>query len=215
MLQRTIFFWAIFVLAACQDIQKNPPLSGSPVSPSRHKFPRQILEKRNSSAVGCTLLNPDTSVAGIRLRDAASARRVIVKTDRMDESDQYHFYSFGQNEILTLTQHAGNGQDQISIFKVSYAANPTHAYRKLAIDVFKTEKGIALGMSMSQLVALLGNCYVARDSSADAIELYYSLETPADSKTSILKTNHMPVYFGSYRFLKNRLHSFEFGFPYP
>ena len=69
-------------------------------------------------ASGCIFTNPDTSIFEIRLRDSASAGAVIGKNDRSDSDGVYRYYSKLKEEILTLTQHPGDINGEISIFKV-------------------------------------------------------------------------------------------------
>jgi hypothetical protein len=171
------------------------------------------LEKLKKSS--CALSNPDTSLCGIKIRNSESAVSIIGDNDKADSLEQYHYYSDFDRETLTLTQHPGDGSYQISIFKVEYSDKADHGYRQLKIDTFKTEKGIKLGMEKNQVIERLGNCYTPIDSTKDSIGLYYRLEIPNDSKTKLLKSNNMPIYYAYYGFWKNKLERFEFGFEYP
>ena len=175
----------------------------------------EITEEIDPFKTDCILLYPDTSVSNIRLRDIESAQAIINDRDEIDNQDQYHFYSKMENEILTMTQHPGDGKYQISIFKVQYSDTKEYEFRKLNIETFITEKGIKLGLDKLSIIGNLGNCYVAQDSSQDYIELFYKLQLPADSNSKILQRYNMPIYFASYKFRKNILEEFEFGFEYP
>jgi hypothetical protein len=159
--------------------------------------------------------NPDTSLSNINLRDSRSSIAIIGEKDKIDDNEEYHYYSTMYRETLTLTQHPGDGRYSISIFKVENSDKADHGYRKLEIDTFKTEKGIKLGITKKEVIEKLGVSYFSKDSSKNSIELYYRLETPHDSKTKILESNNMPIYYASYRFWKDKLSSFEFGFEYP
>lgn len=193
MLRLIIVVLTVFVCTACNNSQDKP----------------------SSAQNGCVFQNPDTSLLKVVLGDAESAGSIITDQDSMDENDQYHFYSTMYRETLTMTQHPGSGKNQISIFKVEYSEKADHGYRKLSIDTFTTEKGIKLGVNKRQLIEKLGNCYVAKDSTAGYIELYYRLESPNDSKTMILQRSNMPIYYASYKLWNDRLEKFEFGFEYP
>lgn len=170
-----------------------------------------LQELQNS---GCSFPDPDTSVRSINIRDTRSGE-AIIKNDQMDDSDQYHYYSKSRRQVLTLTKHAGDPRYSISIFKVAYARSKDSAYRQLDIDEFKTGKGIGLGMSKSDIVGRLGNCYAALDSVKDYIELYYRIEFPKDTRTGLLASHNMPIYYASYIFRNDSLQTFEFGFEYP
>jgi uncharacterized lipoprotein NlpE involved in copper resistance len=218
MLRSIITILTAFVLTGCnnsQDKTSSTKDSGEAV-PGPGKDLREKSEAaQKSKTTGCIFLNPDTSLSKINLRDAESAESIISSKDKIDDNEQYHYYSAMYRETLTMTHHPGDGKYQVSIFEVEYSDKADHGYRKLNIDTFKTEKGIKLGMNKKQIIEKLGSCYVTEDSSKDHIELYYRLETPNDSKTRILKSNNMPIYYASYILWKGKLKKFEFGFEYP
>ena len=163
----------------------------------------------------CIFADPDTSLGNIKLRDYESAGAILRNADVLDSNDRYHFYSSSGKEILTLTQHAGDGRYQISIFKVERAEPGDYPYRKLNMENFVTEKGIQLGISKSDIVEKLGRCYRVRDSAKNSIVLYYKLESPRESRTGLLARSNMPVYYASYKLVDGLLQEFEFGFEYP
>jgi len=164
---------------------------------------------------GCFLANPDTSICGIKIRDAESATRIVGNKNKADSIGQYHFYSKLESETLTLTQHPGDGASQISLFKVEYSNKASYNYRRLPVDAFESEKGIKLGMTKGQIIARLGNCYAGLDSTNGYIELHYRIELPKDSRTKLLQSNSMPAYYASYKLWNDKLGKFEFGFEYP
>ena len=202
----------------CNNSQKNKSSENSRIElvPEPDKAERlkyEALQKLKNS--GCNLKDPDTSVCGIKLRDFESAIRLIGQNDKIDSLDQYKYYSKLDREILTLTQHPGDGKFQISIFKIKYSNKVDQGYRQLNIDTFKTEKGIKLGMNKKEILGLLGNCYAPIDSTKNYIEIYYRIISPNDSKSKILESNNMPIYYASYKFWNDTLKEFEFGFEYP
>jgi hypothetical protein len=170
----------------------------------------QKLKKNN-----CDFSEPDTSLNGIILRNSKSADNVIGTDNKIDEKEQYHFYSLMGAETLTLTKHPGDGKNQISVFRVSYSDKADYGYKQLKVENFQTEKGIKLGLTKKQLIEKLGNCYAVVDSTENCIELYYRIENPKDSKTKILESNNMPVYYATYTFCNDKLRYYEFGFEYP
>lgn len=159
---------------------------------------------RNTENLHCRFLNPDTSVFGIAIRNAKSAAHVI-GSGVVDNSGEYHFYSKLEGETLTLIQHPGDFKNQISIFKVEYSDKASYNYKQLAVDAFKTESGIKLGMAKSQIIEKLGGCYSGIDSTSKYIELYYRIEQPKDSPTKLLNRNSMPSYYASYKLHDNKL----------
>jgi len=217
MLRFIITILTVFILTDCNNSQdKTSATKDRELVPEPDKDLREKFEaEQKLKTTGCIFLNPDTSLSKINLRDSKSAESIISNKDKIDDNEQYHYYSTMYRETLTMTQHPGDGKYQISIFKVEYSDKADYGYRKLNIDTFKTEKGIKLGMNKKQIIEMLGNCYVANDSSKGYIELYYRLETPNDSKTKILESNNMPIYYASYKLWKDKLEKFEFGFEYP
>ena len=184
--------------------------------PEPDKHERLIGEAIQKPKKGnCDFSEPDTSLSGITLRNTKSTDNVIGTDNKINEKEQYHFYSLMDAETLTLTQHPGDGKNQISVFSVAHSDKADHGYKQLKVETFQTEKGIKLGLTKPQLVEKLGNCYAVIDSTENCIELYYRIENPKDSKTKILESNNMPVYYATYTFCNNKLRYYEFGFEYP
>lgn len=163
----------------------------------------------------CNFVEPDTSLSGIILRNTTSAKKIIGAINKIDSFNRYHFYSKDAKEMLTLTQHPGDEKNQISIFNVEIPNNTKEDYKKLYIETFKTEKGIRLGITKSELISILGDCYKTIDVTKNEIELQYLIEYPMDSKTKFLSRNNMPIYFANYEFLDDKLVSMEYGFENP
>jgi len=196
-----------------KTVDKNERMELVPEPDKQERLLREAIQKLRKN--NCKFSEPDTSLCGISLRNSKSADKIIGTENKTDEREQYHFYSLMDAETLTLTQHPGDGNNQISVFSVSYSDKAYHGYKQLNFETFKTEKGIKLGMSKKEVINRLGNCYVSVDSTIDLIELYYRIENPKDSRTKILETNNMPVYYATYGFWKDELKQFEFGFEYP
>ena len=147
MLRFIITTLAVLVLTACNNLQDKTASKKDRLElvPEPDKDLREKYEAEQKHKIGgCVYLNPDTSLSMIKLRDAGSAETIITGKDKIDDYDQYHYYSAKYRETLTMTQHPGDGKYQISIFKVEYSDKANHGYRKLSIDTFKTEKGIKL-----------------------------------------------------------------------
>ncbi|WP_153800821.1 hypothetical protein [Foetidibacter luteolus] len=206
-----------FLLSNCGDIKKvdtseNNSRELVPEPDKAERLRYEALQRLRTS--GCEFLNPDTSILPIKIRDAKSGKNFI-GNEKPGSGDEYRFYSNNFQQLLSLTQHSGDGQYQISIFKVGYAKKEDYRYKRLDVDTIKTEKGIRLGMSKADVVSRLGNCYAALDSSKNYIELYYRIETPKDTKTNLLGRHNMPIYYASYKIRNGGLEAFEFGFDYP
>jgi hypothetical protein len=206
------------VLISCNDsqtksLEANDRLELVPEPDKKERLLGEAIQKLR--LVDCNFSEPDTSLYGITLRNSKSADRIIGKDNKLDEREQYHFYSIKEPETLTLTQHPMDINNQISIFSVAYSDKADQRYKQLNIATFQTEKGIKLGLTKEQVVAKLGSCYAIVNSANECIEIYYRIEIPNDSKTKILERNNMPIYYASYNFCENKLRYFEFGFEYP
>lgn len=207
-----------FFLTNCNNshtktVDQNDRLDLVPEADRHERLLGEATQKLRT--INCTFFDPDTSLSGIELRNSHSADKVIGTDNKIEEREQYHFYSLMDAETLTLTQHPGDGKNQISIFSVSYSDKADHGYKQLQVETFQTEKGIKLGLTKEQVIGKLGNYYAIVDSTKDCIELYYRIETPKDSKTNILESNNMPIYYATYTFCKDKLRYYEFGFEYP
>ena len=66
-----------------------------------------------------------------------------------------------------------------------------------------------------EIIEKLGTCYVAKDSTGNGIVLNYRIELPNDSKSKLLKSNNMPIYYATYKLTNDKLENIEFGFEYP
>ena len=208
---------SMFVLFSCADTRQEGTLQNENrelvLEPDKAELLKveALQNLRNSD---CVFLNPDTSVLSLKIRDAKSGKNFI-GNDNPGNQEEYRFYSNTFQQLLSVTQHPGDGKYQISIFRVEYAKKDDYGYRRLMVDTFKTEKGIMLGMSKAEIISRLGNCYAALDSTKGYMELYYRIESPKDSKSHLLARHNMPTYYASYKVRNGGLESFEFGFEYP
>ena len=208
----------ILILTNCSNSETKPINNNERLEPvpEPDKHERLIGEAvQKLRTLNYDFSNPDTSLCGITLRNSLSAENILGKENKIDEREQYHFYSLMDSETLTLTQHPGDNRNQISIFNVTYSDKADHNYKQLNFETFKTEKGIKLGMTKNEVIRVLGNSYVAVDSTKNYIEIYYRIESPKDSKTRLLQKNNIPTYYALYGFSENLLKGFEFGFEYP
>jgi hypothetical protein len=160
-------------------------------------------------------IDPDTSVANIKIRNAESILNILGKQTKLEGDSTHVFYSSDKKQKLGLTVHPGDYYSQVSIFKISYSDNSKQNFRQVNSREFKTEKGIKLGISKNEVIEKLGTCYVAKDSTKNSIELNYRIELPNDSKTKLLTSNNMPIYYAKYRLTNDKLDNIEFGFEYP
>jgi len=163
----------------------------------------------------CVFTTPDSSVMGIKIRNAESLGKALGSDAKLEGGNTYIFYSKDHKEELQLIVFPGDNNNQVSIFKVTYFGGPEQKFKALNANIFETEKGIKLGMDKNEVVSKLGDCYTVMGGTADQTELHYAISSPDDSKTKLLKHQNMPSYYADYRFKNNKLVNFEFGFDYP
>jgi hypothetical protein len=184
--------------------------------PEPDKELRKEYEKQQElNQSKCAFIDPDTSVVGIKIRNVESTLNILGKQTKLEGDSTHVFYSSDKKQKLGLTVHPGDYYSQVSIFNISYSDNSKQNVRQIKSKEFATEKGIKLGISKREIIEKLGTCYVAKDSTKNGIVLSYGLELPNDSKTKLLTSNNMPIYYATYRLKKDKLENIEFGFEYP
>lgn len=212
-----IILLSVFVLYSCGGIRPdsnslNEKFELVPKPDKAEQLRQEAVQRLQSS--DCMFSNPDTSVLSLKIRDVQSGK-IFIENYNQRIQDEYRYYSKNFKQLLSLTQHPGDENYQISIFRVEYAKKDDYGYKKLNVDTIKTEKGIMLGMSKEELISRLGSCYAVPDSTKGYMELYYRIELPKDTKSHLLTSYNMPVYYASYKLTNGRLEAFEFGFEYP
>lgn len=216
MLRLTVIVTFLFYLTSCSNSDNKPIAIDKRISPPEPD--KDLGEKYEAQQKGKTLTcvfdNPDTSLSSIKLRDPESATRVL-KVKRLNGDTTYYFQTDDKKQILGVTVHPGDGYSQVSIFQVKYLDNSKAKATPLAINQFATEKGIRLGLTKSEVISKLGNCYTTSDGTKDIIEINYRIEAPQDSKTKFLQRQNMPIYYATYKFKSDKLIEYEFGFGYP
>jgi hypothetical protein len=163
----------------------------------------------------CVFVDPDTSVADIKIRNVESTLKIIGKQSKLEGDSTHIFYSSDKKQKLGLTVHPGDFYNQVSIFSITYSDNSKQNFRQINSKEFTTEKGIKLGISKIEIIEKLGTCYVAKDSTNNSITLSYRIELPNDSRTRLLINNNMPIYYATYKLSNDKLENIEFGFEYP
>lgn len=210
----------IVLLTNCNNLQKKPIETDTKRNVITEKsydstIKQKDRENEESKRATCIFSNPDTSVSGIRIRNVVSVKNIVGKNTKLEGDSTHIFYSNDRKQVLKLTIHPGDYYSQVSVFSISYSKDPESKSRKLNFKEFTTEKGIKLGQTKQQLIEKLGKCYVTRESTNEDLELFYQIKLPNDSKTKLLERNNMPIYYASYKFRKDKLYNFEFGFEYP
>jgi len=167
------------------------------------------------TTVPCQLTKPDTSVFGIHLLNGNSSIKVIGEKYELieDNIDMPHirFNSNNNKQVLTLYFHYGGAKNKFSEFQI--ANNIAKRKNKaLKTSEFVTNNKIKLGLTQTQLIKILGECFKSEKSN-DKEVFKYRID---DFKNShFLRVYNYPVYYADYEFTKGRLTRFRFGFEYP
>jgi hypothetical protein len=186
------------------------------LAPEPDKYLEEEYEKQKQVYVlNCVFSNPDTSVVGIKIRNAESTLKILGQKTKLEGDSTHVFYSSNKKQLLGLSVHAGDHYSQVSIFNISYSENPSKNLRRINSEEFKTEKGIKLGINKKEIIEKLGHCYITKDSTKNHLVMFYSIELSKDSKTKLLEKNNMPIYYAKYKLIGNKLKNIEFGFEYP
>lgn len=208
----------ILLLTNCNNsqtksVEKNDRIE---LVPEPDKELREEYEKQQElNKSKCAFVEPDTSVVGIKIGNVESTLKILGKQTKLEGDSTHIFYSNDKKQKLGLTVHPGSYYSQVSIFNISYADKSQKNFRKINSKVFETEKGIKLGISKREIIEKLGTCYETKDSTKNSIELNYRIELPKDSKTKLLTSNNMPIYYAKYKLTNDKLENIEFGFEYP
>ncbi len=159
----------------------------------------------------------DISMAGIFLENRTSAEGVlghkIALVDSLDLPEA-RYWNQAKSEILTVIFHPGDIINTFSEFKVTLAgdASDTAGAHRTRVPSFVSGKGVRIGLSISAIQAILGDSAV-ESTDGDLTVLRYRLDD--FEKSRFLKWYNMPIYYGEYKFRKDSLIEFAFGFEYP
>ena len=213
-----LILFAISVLTNCKNSEKNAINKTDQIElvyETEKSLKLENIKQSDLKLQICNFSEPDTSVVGIKIRNVESALNILGQKTNLQGDSTHVFYSSDKKQKMGLTVHPGDYRSQVSIFNISYSDNTKENHKEIYYREFRTEKGIKLGINKSEIIKKLGNCYVAKDSTKNSIELNYRIEQPSDSKTKLLENNNMPIYYATYKLKNDKLENIEFGFEYP
>lgn len=157
-------------------------------------------------------LGAEDAIVGLKLGDAESATTLIGAFPSENSgygSSLYRFANRDRTEVMTLVQHPGSEESEISQVGVSaIRAEQSVPFFPDRPQHFVTPLGIRVGASKADVILLLG----APTSESDDELLYRLTKETAESWLAIY---NMPEYRAVYQFRNGRLIEFEFGFPHP
>jgi hypothetical protein len=163
---------------------------------------------------GCDLPNADTIVAGIKLGNDKTTKKVlgedypIVVDDPKTDYPWMIFASRDNKQLFLMRHHAGDDIHSYREFEVKFGRHDRKPM-KLPTYEFITGKGIKLGMKRKPLLAKLGLCFTAKETDDGEI-IRYELKDEKAS-TGVLKAAGMPQYYAEYEFRNGVLVRFKFG----
>jgi len=160
----------------------------------------------------------DISLNNIFLHDAASAERVLggnIQLDSEKDIPSAEFTNADRTELLTVFVHPGSYKDEIAEFRIASLTSKNPKIKRLdSIKSFVSGKGIRLGILQLELEKILGQP-LRRFGKNGRLILEYRIEDLSAKHSSFLNYYNMPIYYGIYEFVNNKLVSFQFGFQYP
>jgi len=159
----------------------------------------------------------DPVVSGITLEDVRSGKAFVIRHDPLaqepaDDFPQFRCLNTDGTEVLELVLHYGSERYAFGQFRLR-RPTPAEATRgkKAAVPSFVTGKGLHLGLTIEEVIALLG-AGQRREHSGEVSLRYFCDSVQACPG---LQRVNMPQYEAIYNFRAGQLFSFEGGYPYP
>jgi hypothetical protein len=159
----------------------------------------------------------DPVVSGITLEDVRSGKAFVMRHDPLaqepeDDFPQFRCLNADGTEVLELILHYGSERYAFGQFRLR-RPTPAEATRgkRAAVPSFVTGKGLHLGLTIEEVIALLG-AGQRREHSGEVSLRYFCDSVQACPG---LQRVNMPQYEAIYRFRAGQLVSFEGGYPYP
>lgn len=159
----------------------------------------------------------DISLSGVILRNPASSVKVLGKDIKVTEDESgpnYSVYNRNKTEVARFVMHEGDNLNTFSEIKVKYADSKKKKDLPSLNSVtnFVTGKKIKLGMSKEELFKILGSKHKTNKEEKTTIVKYMISDF---QNSDFLQENNMPLYYGEYKFKKDKLIEFSFGFESP
>ncbi len=130
---------------------------------------------------------------------------MLLKDKKPNLDFGFNTYKFKLEDahLIQFIVHPENLKYEVSEIKIIKGKNGDHSHLYPGKAI--TQKAISLGISKEDLISKIGKPKVATGN---------QYEYRTENHKGILKTYNMPIYYGKYKFVKNRLVSFSFGFEY-
>jgi len=167
----------------------------------------------------------DLGVNGLLLADTSNVKQLLGISDEIYKEllDAYfppHLNIINQDstELLVLMFHPGSYSYSFNEFNILELSDTfsEKCITLLKVERFITHKNVFLGMSNDELKSNLGNDFEKEMINGNTIVRYKLTEEYSDyNGKQFLNFYGMPIYYGHYTFIENKLRRIEFGFSYP
>mgnify|MGYP002640574114 CR=1 FL=1 len=159
----------------------------------------------------------DSGVMSINLADTSGVKQILGSPmDNLIEPDDefpYVCYSnMERTEYWKLIFHPGSVGNSFNEFEVGKYASELSCITLRRDGSIKSNKGIKLGMTMKEVIAVLGQNYKTSNGGS---ELQYTYNVLEEGSSVFMSHYNMQLYLGIYRFREGHLEWFKFGFEYP
>lgn len=162
-------------------------------------------------------LAADVSLNGVFIAEPETSKKIFGDKIRLVEDEDgavFKVLNKEKTETAGFYAYEGDLKNSFSMFKVEYkpaGAKAGQAYLS-GVDHFLSGKGISLGMTQKELLAILGTKY---ETKKDGNILTIKYRIGESDKSGFLNRYNMPGYFGEYKFKADKLVEFSFGLEYP
>lgn len=179
------------------------------------------LALTGAAEAACRVVKAETDVDGVRLGDAASARRVLGEIARLPfEAEQAAAGASDAGALLTVFNR---DKSEMAVFErpggaapgafsnvLVRAGEPTPG-KSMIVNTrhFATAHGVKLGVSQAFVTGLLGPCFTRRYAPRPDATLQYDV---GDPERAFPEEANLPRYIARYRFKNGRLASFTIGY---
>jgi hypothetical protein len=158
----------------------------------------------------------DDQVGPVQLADVASGRAFVLRFPGPEPEPAfgltvYRYTNANRSEVLELFCHPGCERYEFMEFRVGAPADAKGA-PATSLASFQSGRGVHLGLTVEQLIQLLGKPHGEKSEAGARILLYHCSSSTA---CPVLGRVGMPAYAARYSFRSGVLVAFESGYPYP
>lgn len=201
---RLIFLFCTLIFTNCNDVQKKDDNDEKLFLKHQDLKPIQEATFLPDSTVNEILILSRSESAEVFYSDISSEQYIT----HLRESPVIGFSNKENNEYLLLYQYEGGVKNAFSCFEIGYTSNLEKKLTTLDYNRFKSESGLALGITLSELENIKGKSYTQ-----NGTKVVYQLADYENS--SFLRSYNMPAYFLECMLEDDRVVRIKYGFDYP